>query len=397
MTDPVADPDAISDAEAIAELGPNWCLFWAESVKVTQFDIWLPYLRRSRHRYAIAASGDAFPESVRSRVEQLPNVILLKSFAESKPWLRRTQGFRGFLYISTKPENFTVINGFRGSTHVWLGHGESGKAANAFRSASIYDSVFMADYDAIGRFPRAIQRWVGQGACAIGVPIVEGVISDPWTAPRPVKTVLYAPTWEGYRDSVDYSSIPEFLPRLIEAVPALHADGVQVIIRAHPGTGHRRPDYRASLEAAFAAGATRGTAKADAFAAADIMISDVSGVVGEFLFTQKPTIMPTSARLFSVIKDHKLVEEYPWVDLWPTDGLDIRARLAALASDDPLRRARARAANEKFRGHRTLEAATATFDLALDATRWRGRRIPPRYAFEIQRRLQALPRIKRQG
>lgn len=386
-----------SDAEVIAEFGPEWILFWSESVKVSQFEIWLPYLRRSRHRFAIAASDDLFPNSVRAKVAELPNVVILQEFATARPWLRRTGTLRGFLYISTKPDNFQVVNSFRGSMHIWLGHGESGKAANAFRTASIYDSVFMASYDGIGRFPKAIQRWVGQGACAIGVPIVEGAVSDPWRAPRPVRTILYAPTWEGYRDTVDYSSIPEFVPILTAALPGLLARGVQVIVRPHPGTGGRAPGHRALIDGLFAAGATRGRTKTEDFAAADILIGDVSGVVGEFLFTQKPIILPTSGRLSGVIKDDKLASEYPWAYPWPVEGLDVAARLDDLATRDPLAKTRARAADRMFRGHRSLEAATATFDLALDCARFRRRRLTPRFMFELRRRVPFVDRRLRRS
>lgn len=375
------------DAEVIAEFGPHWCLFWADSVKITQFDIWLPYLRRSRFRYAIAASGDGIPKSVEAKIADVPNVIALHDWEEARLWLRKTSTFRGFLYISTKPENFKVMDSFRGSLHVWIGHGESGKSANAFRSASIYDSVFMADYHGVGRFPRAVRRWVAEGACAIGVPIVEGAVSDPWSAPRAVRTVLYAPTWEGYRDSADYSSIPEFAPLLTAALPTLHDRGTRVVVRPHPATGSRRPEYRAAIDALLAAGAEPGHAKSEDFAAADIMIGDVSGVVGEFLFTQKPTVMPTSARLLAIKDDQRLMAEYPWVYRWPTEGLDLPAAIAAFAEGDPLRPVRAREAARMFRDHRSLEAAARTFDLALTCVRFRRTWLPPRLVFEAKRRL----------
>ncbi|MBA2700267.1 MAG: CDP-glycerol glycerophosphotransferase family protein [Chloroflexi bacterium] len=377
-------------AHVIGEFRPNWCLFWSGSVRRSQLEIWLPYLRRSRYRYAIAASGDLFPAGVRARVEKLPNVLLLQSFEEAKPWLRQTKGFRGFLYISSKPPNFSVVTRFGGYLHVWLGHGESGKASSAFRSASMYDSVLVAHYDAVQRFPRAIRRWVGGGACAIGVPIVEGAVSDPWPVPRQIRTILYAPTWEGYRDNVDYSSVPEFAPLLTEALPRLLADGVKVIVRPHRGIGNRRPEYLAMIEGLIAAGATESRVKKADFAEADVMISDVSGVVGEFLFTQKPVAMPTSTRLFAITSNAELAREYPWVYRWPVGGLDLAGQLAGLASADPLRGAREVAADRLFGGHRSLEAAAATFDLALDSARFRRSRLSPRLAFETRRRLSFL-------
>lgn len=379
--------DERSDMEIIAEHGPEWVMFWTGHVRVSQFAIWLPYLRHSRYRYAIVASGGVVPDSVRKHVASLPNVEILASWEASKPWLRKLPTLRGFLYVGNHTENYEVVNAFRNLLHIWIGHGESGKAANAFRTASIFDSLFVADYAAVQRYPRAIRQWVGRGACAIGVPVVEDAVADPWTHPRPVRTVLYAPTWEGTVDAVDYSSLPEFAPILRDALPALSASGIKVLLRPHPGTGKRRPEYRDLVTALEEAGAVRSRNKAAAFAAADVLISDVSGVVGEFLFTQKPTVLVASPRLLGLARGDRLMTEYPWVETWPVDGLDIGERLAALGRHDPLRGARARAAGRMFRGHRSLEDAVRTFDLALDTVRFRKTPIPPRWVFEVRRRL----------
>ena len=387
MTTEVVEPR--SDAEIIAEFGPEWVVFWSGGgVRASQFAIWAPYLRRSRYRFVVVSTGGTTSDSVRDEIAAMPNVELLASWPDAKPWLKAVPTLRGFLYVGNHVENYEAINAFRGLVHIWIGHGDSGKAANAFRTASIFDSVFMGDYAAIGRFPRAIRRWVGQGACAIGVPIVEGVVADPWDRPRPVRTVLYAPTWEGYGPKVDYSSLGEFGPVLRDALPALTQAGVTVLLRPHPGSGSRhRPEFKSMVEELVAAGAVRDKDKTRAFATADVLISDVSGVVGEFLFTRKPTVITTSARLAGIKRSGKMGDEYPWVDLWPVEGLDLAARLDELGRRDPMRGARGRAANRMFRGHRSLEDAVRTFDIALDSVRFRKTPIPPRWVFEVRRRL----------
>jgi hypothetical protein len=279
----------------------------------------------------------------------------------------------------------------RRASHVWLGHGESGKKANAHRTASVYDSVFVADYAAVDRYQAAIRRWVRHGACAIGTPLVEGIVADPWTRPRPVRTILYAPTWEGRAPTTDYGSVESAGPALVAAMPALRERGVRVILRPHPGTGSRRPELKETLAALVDAGAEHGTDKARDFTDADVIISDISGVTSEFLFTRKPAIMPISPKLLEVMKSERRIEaEYPWVYRWHVDEEDLLTRLAALEGADPLRRARDRAAGRTFRDHRSIEDAVRTFDLALSVTRWRRRRIGVRYAFEGKRLLTRL-------
>ena len=382
---------AATEADSLLEFDPNWCLFWGQAVTGFHLDIWMPYLRASRYRYAILAGQDRFSEGVRERVAALPNVRIIEPFEEARTWLKAAPNFKGFLYIGTKAENFRMVNSFGGKLHIWLGHGESDKIYNAFRTASLYDSMFVARYGVVKRYPRAVRRWVAAGACAIGTPIVDGLVKDPWDRPREIRTILYAPTWEGGSTKADYTSLPLVGPALLEALPALTERGVSVIMRPHPTTGRRRTELIELRDALYAAGVRRGGRKADDFAAADLMISDISGVTAEFLFTEKPTIMPAWASLAAIGKtDARLAAEYPWTYRWhpETDGLI--ERLEALQADDPLRSRRASAARDMFRGHRSIEDAVVSFDTALSAVRWRKTRVPVRLVYEAKRILARL-------
>jgi hypothetical protein len=383
-------------ADDLVDFGPNWCLFWGRGVTGFHLDIWMPYLRRSRHRYLIMSGQDRFSDTVREQVADLPNCRILEPYAGAKERLRACSGFRGFLYIGTKEENFRVVNSFGGKSHVWLGHGESDKVYNAFRTASLYDSMFVARYGIVDRYPRAIRRWVKAGACAIGTPIVEGAIKDPWPEPRPIRTILYAPTWEGGNERSDYTSLDAVGPQLIEHLPELAERGVSVIMRPHPSTGARRPELRDLRDAIYAAGARPGADKAADFAEADVMLSDISGVTAEFLYPEKPGVMPVSEHRTSIGKgDDRHVAEYPWVYPWHVERESVPSWIDRLQATDPLRSARAGAAKSMFRGHRSLADAARSFDLALESVRWRKTRIPPRYAYELKRWLPDWVRVPR--
>ena len=228
------------------------------------------------------------------------------------------------------------------------------------------------------------------GACAIGTVLVEGVLKDPWDRPRPVRTILYAPTWETYSDAGDFTSLDVVGPQLVALLPELTRQGIRVILRPHPATGLRRPDLRATGDVLYAAGAEPGVDKADAFQRADILISDVSGVMAEFLFTEKPSVIPVTSRLARKHPDSSWLDhEDPWVYRWPMTGVDapdpgrpgdtlggtaLGQLLDTIGATDPLRARRAKAASQMFRGHRSLEDSVRTFDVALDTAarlRWR--------------------------
>ena len=223
----------------VMRFDPNWCLFWGLNVSSNQLDIWIPYVKRSRHRFAIMTPGSIRPAD-RERIAALQNAIIVEPFEHGLEWLRGCRGFRGFLYVGTRPANFQVVNRYGRQAHVFIGHGDSGKGTSGFRTGSLYDSIFVADYSAVRRFPRAIRPWVWRGAIATGTAVVEGVRKDAWIHPRQVRTILYAPTWEGNARN-DYTSLDEVAPVLQSLLPELAARGIEVIVRPHPVTGARRP------------------------------------------------------------------------------------------------------------------------------------------------------------
>ena len=370
--------------DELEHFDPNWCLFWGKRVGSSQLDVWLPYLQRSRNRYVIMATS-GIREGDRDKIAPLPNVIFVEPSERALDWLKRSHHFQGFLYVSTQPENFLSVNQQRRKMHVFIGHGESGKAGSGLRTGSLYDSILVADYGTLRRFPRAIRRWVASGACATGAPVVEGTRRDPWTRPRTVRTILYAPTWESGRERGDYTSVEVVAPVLIDLLPSLAARGIEVIVRPHPWMGARLPELQTLLAELVAAGASSDVSKADAFERADVLISDVSGVTAEFLLTQKPSIMPVTSKLAERGRDTRWLDlEYPWVYPWDTNETDLLTLLATIESSDPKRRRRAVEARRKFRHHRSLDDAVRTFDIALSVINWRKTPIPVRIPFEVK-------------
>jgi len=376
----------LRDRDALVAFGPAWCLVWTHHVRPGQFAIWAPYLRRSRHRIVVMASADRIADEVRAAIAEMPRVAVAEPYEGAVQWLHDVPGFQGFLYVGSFPTVAALMDDFPLSTHVWIGHGESAKKANRHRTASAFDSVFVADYRAVGRYPRAIRGWLMDGACAIGVPVVEGLQADPWSSPRRIRRIVYAPTFEGRTERADYTSIDVVAPALRDALPFLTERGVSVVVRPHPSTGVRRPVLREQLADLLAAGAAPGGDKGRDLTAADVLIGDVSGATSEFLFTRKPVLMPVSRALLELVKGpSRLRAEYGWTYPWDVERESILDRLVALERADPLATVRERAARRLFRDHRTVDDAVRTFDLALDAATRRSSRIPVRIRFDVRR------------
>lgn len=373
--------------ESLAAFEPTWAIFWADRVASSQLAIWLPYLRRSRNRFVIVSVTGEVSAAVREQLSGVDNILLGGALNDLRKPLRAGPGFRGVIYVTTRPANFAMVMAFPRRTHVWIGHGESEKVSSGPRAASLYDAIFVARPIAIRRFPKSVRSWVAAGACVIGAPIPEGIVKAPWDRPRPVRTILYAPTWEGPRPGNDFSSLPEVGPALVRAMPRLRESGIDVLVRPHPGTGARLPAHKELLSELRAAGAQIGGAKADAFAAADVMISDISGVTTEFLFTEKPVVVPFTRTLSKRRRTPEAItRDYPWAYQWPVEAEDLVSLIDGLATADPLAGRRSTEAARMYRGHRSLDEAARTFDTAL-ATVARGRgRVPLSWRFEARMR-----------
>jgi hypothetical protein len=271
------------------------------------------------------------------------------------------------LYVGNVAENVHLWRNGR-LRHVFVGHGDSDKAASSNRVSRIYDQVWVAGPAGRERYRLSDSGVVDTAIVEVGRPQLRRIDQFAPRADRRL-TVLYAPTWEGWSDDMDLTSVPTMGVELVEQL--LADPDVQVIYRPHPLAGTRSPALRAAHQrmVGLLAGGEHavvtpgGPGLYACFNQADVLITDVSSVISEFIVTGKPYVVtnPGSAPDF--------VERYPTVAggylLQPGDGL--APILAELRGPEPDRMAQQR---EQVR-HHLLGPATADllarFTAAIDA------------------------------
>ncbi len=183
--------------------------------------------------------------------------------------------------------------------HVFLNHGDSDKSTSANPVSRVYDGVWVAGRAAIDRYEAAGIHMPDSQYAIIGRPQVEQLRVGPITEEhRP--TILYAPTFEGYYEESNYSSLERMGPEMIRAILA-SLPGVRIIFKPHPASGVQRPGMVTArveivemLAAANAGHLYVGPEAAltlyECFDIADALISDISSVVTDFLYTERPLI-----------------------------------------------------------------------------------------------------------
>ncbi|MGC3994810.1 MAG: CDP-glycerol glycerophosphotransferase family protein [Propionicimonas sp.] len=183
--------------------------------------------------------------------------------------------------------------------HVFLNHGDSDKSTSANPVSRVYDGVWVAGQAAIDRYEAAGIHMPASQYAIIGRPQVEGLHVGP-VAGEHRPTILYAPTFEGYYEESNYSSLERMGPQMIRRILELVPD-VRIVFKPHPASGVQRPGMAQArveivemLAAANAGhlyvGPEASITLYECFDMADALVSDISSVVTDFLYTERPLI-----------------------------------------------------------------------------------------------------------
>lgn len=181
--------------------------------------------------------------------------------------------------------------------HILLMHGDSDKATSANNMARAADELWVAG-------PAAAERFVAAGIdlppatfVTIGRPQVAALPVGPTGNERPI--VLYAPTFEGYYDQTSYTSLDRMGVRLVKRLLRKHPE-VRVWFRPHPASGLSRTSMLAAITEintvlrhagdGHLVTADEGLSLNDCLARADVLISDISSVATDFLYTTRPIL-----------------------------------------------------------------------------------------------------------
>jgi len=188
-----------------------------------------------------------------------------------------------------------------GVKHVFLNHGDSDKSTSANPVARVYDELWVAGPCAVDRYEAAGIE-IDRGRFAIiGRPQVDAAVVGRRHGDG--VQLLYAPTWEGYYEESNYSSLELMGPHIVRRLIAERPDW-GIIFKPHPASGRQRRtmlDARNEIERLLrtAPNAQRhsvardvpGRSVYDWFDSADVCISDISSVVTDFLYTDRPVIV----------------------------------------------------------------------------------------------------------
>ncbi|MFI6326795.1 CDP-glycerol glycerophosphotransferase family protein [Micromonospora chersina] len=285
--------------KALTAYEPVFLVHWnAPAGTAYQLAMWLPYLERLNRKFFVLVRNQTnfhevvgltkAPVVMRMGLNQLDEVI--------------APSLRAAFYVNTATVNNHVVR-YTHLKHIQLNHGDSDKVPSHNPVFRLYDKNFVAGQAAIDRFAANGVSMPAEMFTIVGRPQVENVaIATGPIASIANPRVLYAPTWAGFYADSNYSSL------LVgyDIIKALVARGCSVVFRPHPYSQRsaalagecdrirtllaedRRTNGRPHV---FGAEAEVAMTVADCFNASDAMVSDVSSVVADYLYSEKPFAM----------------------------------------------------------------------------------------------------------
>nr|CAA9333293.1 MAG: Integral membrane protein [uncultured Nocardioidaceae bacterium] len=366
---PGGEPDGLGEDAGLAgaALDGRVVAFFPEPPRnAYQLGQWLPQLEVLHRRHGVAIlTQDSRTTAWLRRRTGLP-VLCVGRTATLDGLLQRSDVALA-VYVSHHPRNFQMLR-HPSTAHVYLGHGESDKAVSASNQLKAYDRAFVAGPAAEQRILDELMWFDRDRLVRVGRP--QAAVPSPRPVPV-VPTVLYAPTWEGAQPSMAYSSVVTHGRALIAS---LLTGGLRVVYRPHPRTGANRRDVAAAdtglrrlldTEEATRTGSAvdLGRPLQEAFAEADLLITDVSSLAVEWLPTGRPLVVTVPADAAAVVTSSPLLDAVP--RLAEADAHRAAELVRRHLADDGQRHARA-ALVDHYLGGCDPDAALARFLDACD-------------------------------
>ena len=260
-----------------------------------QLMMWLPHLAQIGERFLVVLrEPHAFPATARATGVPVIYAPEMSTFDVCV-----VPSLKAAFYVNNGARNTHSVR-YGGLTHIFLNHGDSDKPSSFNPVTAMYDRVFVAGQAGIDRYSHHGLDLPPDKFRIVGRPQVATAEPARWPVAQVTHpVVLYAPTWTGYYADANYSS----LPIAATIVRALLDHGATVILRHHPYSMRNRAERAQLAEAhrllaADAAGtgrrhrwgaaATTGMSLIECFNASDALVSDVSSVASEYLYSEKP-------------------------------------------------------------------------------------------------------------
>lgn len=210
--------------------GHTIAAFFADTPsKIYQIAQWLPVFEKApAHLRPIIVTRHAATTEELQKITTL--TVLHARTYDLLMQLLELSRFKALIYVNNSYQNFQTL-AYQRAVHIHVNHGESDKISMVSNQSKAYDKVFVAGAAAKDRYLSAV-AWVDEKKLIpIGRPQLD-LETTPLLEKSSLKTITYAPTWEGEDEANNYTSMDCYGIAIIDA--ALKQKNCRVIYKPHP-------------------------------------------------------------------------------------------------------------------------------------------------------------------
>ncbi len=212
------------------------------------------------------------------------------------------------LYPSNAMKNTHLLRMNNSLIHIFINHGESDKNVNISPFLKVYNKLFVAGQMAIDRFKKQKFKIPLENFVIVGRPQLDFFINrNQIKKNNKIKTILYAPTWEGWFNDDKHCSIGVMGANIIKKLYKYDPD-IKIIFKPHPYTGKIEKKFKKEIRKIKDIINENSKHKLKKikndlfyyFEISDVLITDISSVANDFLITDKPYIITNTTNLSTV-------------------------------------------------------------------------------------------------
>ncbi len=254
--------------------------------KIYQIAQWLPVFEKApAHLRPLIVTRHAATTEELQKITSL-TVIHARTY-DLLMQLLELSHFKALIYVNNSYQNFQTL-AYQRAVHIHVNHGESDKISMVSNQSKAYDKVFVAGAAARDRYLSAV-AWVdGEKLIPVGRPQLD-LETTPILEKSSLKTITYAPTWEGEDEANNYTSMDCYGTAIIDA--ALQQKNCRVIYKPHPRILDSKDPLINSAHKYIVQKLSRGEHEVhltgdvlSVLKDTDLLISDISSVTLDYLY-----------------------------------------------------------------------------------------------------------------
>ena len=209
----------------------EFIVYYGDQGADSHFSIWDPTFKSYEGRYISVFRNQKAYFSLNKRNRE--KVYPVSKIKDLDSLLCRTENLKAILYPANNGVNLQAI---RNSSlkHIFIGHGDSDKISSANKVLRLYDEVWVAGKAHIDRFVSTGINFSSIDFKVIGQPWMRDWLRDINRKVLHDDNVGYFPTWSGYFENANYSSLGQF-EAISKSITSILINS-NIIVKMHPWT-----------------------------------------------------------------------------------------------------------------------------------------------------------------